>query len=236
MVIALYNRHYDLDDIYFGIGIYMRYSLNLTDDNLEENMNYVRRSILLIYEAERRRGIQMGQNLINILFGQNLPQQNLPQQNLPQVLIQNQLQQILVNSGPEIVYGDINDQQHQLQQQLHQVQHQQIHQIQQIFGDIFGGLSGSGLMNPPMEPVTLTVPKEELEKIRIVKFKDVSEEVKKINEACTICLCEFEENDNLRIIKCNHAFHQECIDKWLLENSYKCPICRKDAAVHVANI
>ena len=43
---------------------------------------------------------------------------------------------------------------------------------------------------------------------------------------CAVCLCEFLEQDKLRLLPmCNHAFHIECIDTWLLSNS-TCPLCR----------
>ncbi|PKA65454.1 Putative RING-H2 finger protein ATL49 [Apostasia shenzhenica] len=44
---------------------------------------------------------------------------------------------------------------------------------------------------------------------------------------CAVCLCEFEEDDKLRLLpKCSHAFHIECIDTWLLAHS-TCPLCRR---------
>lgn len=43
---------------------------------------------------------------------------------------------------------------------------------------------------------------------------------------CAVCLCEFEPEDRLRLLpKCSHAFHIECIDRWLLSHS-TCPLCR----------
>jgi len=43
---------------------------------------------------------------------------------------------------------------------------------------------------------------------------------------CPICLAEFEEGEKVRVIpKCNHGFHLECIDKWLVSHS-SCPMCR----------
>lgn len=43
---------------------------------------------------------------------------------------------------------------------------------------------------------------------------------------CAVCLCEFEGEDNLRLLpKCSHAFHMDCIDTWLLSHS-TCPLCR----------
>jgi hypothetical protein len=43
---------------------------------------------------------------------------------------------------------------------------------------------------------------------------------------CAVCLCEFEMDDELRLLPtCGHAFHVPCIDTWLLSNS-TCPLCR----------
>lgn len=43
---------------------------------------------------------------------------------------------------------------------------------------------------------------------------------------CAVCLCEFSEQDKLRLLPlCSHAFHMNCIDTWLLSNS-TCPLCR----------
>lgn len=46
-------------------------------------------------------------------------------------------------------------------------------------------------------------------------------------ETCTVCLSDFEENENIRKLRCNHIFHPECIEKWLDINK-KCPMCRKE--------
>ncbi|XP_076903594.1 RING-H2 finger protein ATL51-like [Bidens hawaiensis] len=46
---------------------------------------------------------------------------------------------------------------------------------------------------------------------------------------CSICLCEFEEDEELRTLpECLHSFHVPCIDMWLCSHS-NCPICRTDA-------
>ncbi|PIA32391.1 hypothetical protein AQUCO_04500176v1 [Aquilegia coerulea] len=43
---------------------------------------------------------------------------------------------------------------------------------------------------------------------------------------CAICLSMFEDEDIGRHLpSCNHAFHVQCIDKWLRSHS-SCPICR----------
>ncbi|RWR79315.1 hypothetical protein CKAN_00788500 [Cinnamomum micranthum f. kanehirae] len=43
---------------------------------------------------------------------------------------------------------------------------------------------------------------------------------------CSICLNEFREDENLRLLpNCIHAFHLPCIDTWLKSN-VNCPLCR----------
>ncbi|KAL7069610.1 hypothetical protein ACQ4LE_010942 [Meloidogyne hapla] len=44
---------------------------------------------------------------------------------------------------------------------------------------------------------------------------------------CSICLLEFGIGDIVQMTKCNHLFHNDCIQPWFYENS-TCPICRKD--------
>lgn len=52
-------------------------------------------------------------------------------------------------------------------------------------------------------------------------------------ETCPICIIDFEEGDDLRVLPCegHHRFHQECVDQWLLELSSSCPICRQGESV-----
>lgn len=46
---------------------------------------------------------------------------------------------------------------------------------------------------------------------------------------CSVCLNEFQENENLRLLpKCCHAFHPSCIDVWLKSHT-NCPMCRANA-------
>ncbi|KAF9241600.1 hypothetical protein BU15DRAFT_44671 [Melanogaster broomeanus] len=49
-------------------------------------------------------------------------------------------------------------------------------------------------------------------------------------EVCPICIVDFEEGDDLRVLPCEgkHRFHQTCVDPWLLELSGSCPLCRQD--------
>ncbi|GMH24166.1 hypothetical protein Nepgr_026009 [Nepenthes gracilis] len=43
---------------------------------------------------------------------------------------------------------------------------------------------------------------------------------------CSVCLTEFQDGDDIRILpKCCHAFHISCIDTWLRSHK-NCPLCR----------
>ncbi|ORM39460.1 ATP-dependent RNA helicase DEAH13 [Babesia sp. Xinjiang] len=41
---------------------------------------------------------------------------------------------------------------------------------------------------------------------------------------CGICLDEFESEDRLRVLLCNHGYHVACIDKWFARSN-TCPLC-----------
>lgn len=48
-------------------------------------------------------------------------------------------------------------------------------------------------------------------------------------ETCPICIVDFEEGDDIRLLPCEgkkHSFHQQCVDEWLLKLP-TCPVCRK---------
>ncbi|KAL1194756.1 E3 ubiquitin-protein ligase ATL9 [Cardamine amara subsp. amara] len=45
---------------------------------------------------------------------------------------------------------------------------------------------------------------------------------------CAVCLCEFEDDETLRLMPhCSHVFHADCVDVWLSDHS-TCPLCRAD--------
>ena len=48
-----------------------------------------------------------------------------------------------------------------------------------------------------------------------------------VNESeCGICRDEFKEGETIKVLKCNHLFHRECLGQWLINNK-KCIICEQ---------
>ncbi|RCV32725.1 hypothetical protein SEVIR_7G010000v4 [Setaria viridis] len=45
-------------------------------------------------------------------------------------------------------------------------------------------------------------------------------------EACAICLEDYNNGDMLRHLPCKHEFHKICIDSWLTKWGTFCPICK----------
>ncbi|KAI9847034.1 MAG: hypothetical protein M1838_001074 [Thelocarpon superellum] len=45
---------------------------------------------------------------------------------------------------------------------------------------------------------------------------------------CSICTEDFVKGEDVRVLPCNHKYHPECIDPWLLNVSGTCPLCRID--------
>ena len=64
--------------------------------------------------------------------------------------------------------------------------------------------------------------KKEIKQFKYNNKKDLNYNQNK----CCICLNLIDINDKLLVINnCNHIFHKNCLNKWLLEKKH-CPICR----------
>jgi hypothetical protein len=46
-----------------------------------------------------------------------------------------------------------------------------------------------------------------------------------LHPSCNICHEQYDSRSELRMLQCEHYFHKDCIDPWLVANHNKCPIC-----------
>ena len=62
---------------------------------------------------------------------------------------------------------------------------------------------------------------------KIKKLDVVPWNKKNMNQssACPICLCSFEEGDQVTVLQCTHSFCKDCIELWLLKRNL-CPMCK----------
>lgn len=52
--------------------------------------------------------------------------------------------------------------------------------------------------------------------------------------SCSICFCAFNHGQTFKMLPaCNHEYHAECIDQWLL-NEKRCPVCNVEVVVEEA--
>ncbi|CAH0487837.1 unnamed protein product [Peronospora farinosa] len=80
--------------------------------------------------------------------------------------------------------------------------------------------------------------KEEL--IEEEKVKSMADEITHWSSAdsdaeiCPICLDEFEDGADVKVLPCQHFFHVDCINPWLGGQSGRCPLCKQDAIATIA--
>lgn len=83
------------------------------------------------------------------------------------------------------------------------------------------------------EDVRITVNDEQLNQLKYKKYEDITDafcsdnNIVKATE-CTVCLETFKDDDTVIITKCKHLYHKDCINKWLVDYSVKCPICKNN--------
>ncbi|XP_073038262.1 RING-H2 finger protein ATL52-like [Primulina eburnea] len=71
---------------------------------------------------------------------------------------------------------------------------------------------------------------EDIEKLPCFDFKEKEKGSSPLGD-CVVCLENFRVGEKCRLLpSCNHSFHAECVDLWLLRTPV-CPICRACADV-----
>lgn len=87
----------------------------------------------------------------------------------------------------------------------------------------------------PLSMVSLLAPDSVVDSLPVKNHK-VKHKSESDIEQCQICLAEYEEGDEIRVLPCQHEYHMSCVDKWLKEVHRICPLCRRDVCEVEATI
>ncbi|NXL05018.1 RN128 ligase, partial [Mesembrinibis cayennensis] len=69
--------------------------------------------------------------------------------------------------------------------------------------------------------------KKAVERLQLRTLKQGDKETGPDGDTCVVCIELYKPNDVVRILTCNHLFHKNCVDPWLLEHR-TCPMCKCD--------
>jgi len=211
----------------------LKQDFNLTDDNqLDADIKLVYEIYDIPYpeyEAEDDEDDDLMNSMEEQNIFNNIDQEEDTEQeyNIDQEYNHNQLDNILNNILARINPPNM-DENGEIHFEIH------VNPMQQNFNFNHGVFTQlfMNLMNGAnqMEDVSVTLSEESLKKLPIFEYKDVPKEDKEKCTSCTICLENYKENDKIRVLPCKHGFHPDCIDPWLQQYNYKCPLCRNETA------
>jgi E3 ubiquitin-protein ligase RHA2 len=85
-------------------------------------------------------------------------------------------------------------------------------------------------LNTVMEDVVVTTDEKTLNTLDILKI------TKDMNEKCTICLYDMNEDEEYFDIECKHIFHKDCLETYLKNYNHICPVCRNEIGESNPNI
>ena len=66
-----------------------------------------------------------------------------------------------------------------------------------------------------------------LHNIDINNFQQIKAKEENIKDQCSICLCNYNRNEDMVILPCNHTYHVSCLKEWF-NNNNTCPLCKQE--------
>jgi hypothetical protein len=86
------------------------------------------------------------------------------------------------------------------------------------------------LAQPNYENVKVTTDEADIMKLKSRTLED------KHADDCTICMGSMIKDEIVTELECFHTFHKDCIEPYLKDYNYKCPLCRKEVGKPKADI
>lgn len=105
--------------------------------------------------------------------------------------------------------GNAIDQHQEMRLDIDQMSYEELLELEEQIGDVKTGLTEDRI-------------------IRNLKTSvhNSQTRISKESEACIICQVEYEEDEIIGTLDCGHAYHGECVKRWLSVKNL-CPICKK---------
>nr|QFG74504.1 MAG: ring finger domain protein [Megaviridae environmental sample] len=73
-----------------------------------------------------------------------------------------------------------------------------------------------------LEDVLVTLDDECLDNMKTIKLEQ------DLDDKCSICMLDFNEDNEIYDLKCKHTFHVACMKQYLENYGYQCPVCRTE--------
>lgn len=87
-----------------------------------------------------------------------------------------------------------------------------------------------GGIQPNYENVKVATDEEDIMKLKSITLEN------KMDYDCTICMGCMEKDEVVIELDCKHTYHKDCIEPYLKDYNYKCPICRQEVGKSKAHI
>ncbi|ORX48878.1 hypothetical protein DM01DRAFT_1385423 [Hesseltinella vesiculosa] len=65
-------------------------------------------------------------------------------------------------------------------------------------------------------------------KLALISYSVGDKNTRNESDCCAICLEEYYQGEQLRLLPCKHSFHPNCVDPWLTTQKKYCPLCKTD--------
>jgi hypothetical protein len=97
--------------------------------------------------------------------------------------------------------------------------------------DMINVLVGGFNQNANMEYVDVKVSTDP----KVIDMLNIKILEEKLDYDCAVCLSSMEKEEVVMELPCKHSYHKDCIEPYLKDYSYKCPVCRSEVGETVCD-